>query len=245
MGVNAGMTLRAAIANLEVGENSIINVFDANGFLQPLSVHNLDTLVYDVLVSENLTIEVIAQNNEKATYYFDFGLASNEAILFSNILPIDQENKRIMELPRSSTSLSMLAMLFANEGATIRILDKAGFERTLGYLNIDDVVEVTAPDGVTKVVYGFDEGMFPVSVNPIDESISEVVIYPNPVTNILNIKGMELAAVEVYSIAGTMMISEQVSYNNRVDVSSLPRGIYVIRMTDVKGMVALDKFLKK
>ena len=245
MGATPGMTLKEAISNLEAGDNSIINILDANGFLQPLAVHNLDTLIYDVLVSENLIIEVIAQNNEKAWYSFDFGLASNEAILFSNILPIDQENKRIMEFPRNSTSPSMLSMLFANEGATIRILDKAGFERTTGYLNVDDIVEVTAPDGVTTVVYGFDEGMFPVSVNPIDESVSNVVIYPNPVNNILNIKGIELAAVEVYSIAGTMMISEEVSYSNRIDVSSLPRGIYVVRMTDVKGMVALDKFLKK
>lgn len=244
-GVTAGMSLRAAIADLEVGPNSILNVLDANGALQPLSVHNLDSLVFDVPVSDQLTIQVVAENSNIATYSFDFGLAGNEAILLSNILPIDQENKRIMVLPAGSSAASMLSMVFANEGATIRILDKAGFERTIGFINVDDVVEVTAADGVTSVIYGFDEGMFPVSVQHIYDSMEDVVIYPNPTGNVLNIKGFEVSSVQVYSIAGTMMISEESTYNNRVDVSHLPMGIYIIKMTDIEGRVAMDKFLKK
>ena len=246
IGVTVGSTLNEALTQLEVAETSILNVLDASGTLQPLTMRSsLDSLDYDVLVSEDIMLQVVADNNDSETYYFDFSLASSEAILLSNIIQIDQENKRIMQFPSGATSPSMLAILFANEGATIRVLDKVGFERTTGYINIDDVVEVTAPDGITKVVYGFDEGMVPVSVNPGFEYSTDVVIYPNPAGNILNIKGFEVSAVEVYSVAGTMMISKTASYSNRVDVSDLPHGIYIIKMTDVKGKVALDKFLKK
>jgi hypothetical protein len=244
-GATVGMTLKDVLANLQFGDKSVLNVVDASGALQPLTVHNVDSLMYDVMVSNNVFIEVVAENKDKMTYSFDLGLGNSDAILLSNILEIDQENKRIMELPLGSSAPGMLRMVFANEGATIRILDKGGLERTMGFLNIDDVVEVTAPDGVTKVVYGFDAGMFPVSVNPYEESPAEVVIYPNPVSNILNIKGFELASVQVYSISGTMMISETASYSNRVDVSRLPHGIYVIKMMDVNGRIAIDKFLKK
>lgn len=245
-GVTVGMTLKEALADLEIAPTSILNVLDASGALQPLTMHNLDTLVYDVLVSEDIMLEVVAENKDAAVYYFDFGLASNEAILLSNIIVIDQENKRIMELPLGSTSPSMLSILFANEGASFRILDKAGFERTTGFIKVDDVVEVTAPDGVTKVIYGFDEGMFPVSVEADLQRAGEFMIYPNPVNNVLNFEGMTPSVIEVYSIAGSKMIYDtDPSYTNKIDVRSLPRGIYVIKLTDEQGRVEVDKFLKK
>ena len=244
-GVTLGMTLKEAIANLVVSNKSVLNVLDSKtGAFQPVVIHNLDSLVNDVLVSDNVFLQVVAESSDNAVYSFDFGFASNKAVLISNILEIDQVNKRIMELPINSTPMSMLSMVFANEGATLKILDKAGFARTIGFLNIDDVVEVTAADGVTKVIYGFDAGMFPVSVNRSVESPINVVIFPNPVTYVLNIKGLELASVQVFSLSGTMVIS-QTSYSNRVDVSDLPLGIYIIKMTDVTGKVAVDKFLKK
>jgi hypothetical protein len=243
-GITAGMTLKEVVANLEAGDKAIVNVLDANGALQPLAMHNLDSLVFDVLVSDKITIQVIAENNDMATYRFDFGLASNEAILLSNILQIDQDKKFIMEFPVNVTAPSLLSMVFANEGATVMIMDKGGFEREMGFMSIDDRIVVTAADGVTKVTYRFSEDIS-VSARKFVESAVNVVIYPNPVNDVLNIKGFELASVQVYSMSGAIMISETASYSNRLDVSGLPFGIYVIKMTDVEGRVAIDKFLKK
>jgi hypothetical protein len=243
-GITAGMTLKEVVANLEAGDKAIVNVLDANGALQPLAMHNLDSLVYDVLVSDKITIQVIAENSEMATYSFDFGLASNEAVLLSNILQIDQDKKFIMEFPVNITAPSLLELVFANEGATVSIMDKGGFEREMGFMSIDDRIVVTAADGVTKVTYRFSEDIT-VSVKRSIETATDVVIFPNPVTNVLNIRGFELASVQVYSISGTMMISETAPYSNRIDVSSLPFGVYVIKMTDIEGRIAVDKFLKK
>jgi hypothetical protein len=243
-GITAGMTLKEVVANLGAGSKSIVNILDANGALQPLAMHNLDSLVFDVLVSDKITIQVIAENNDMATYRFDFGLASNEAVLLSNILQIDQDKKFIMEFPVNVTAPGLLSLVFANEGATVAILDKGGFEREMGFMSIDDRIVVTAADGVTKVTYRFSEDIS-VSARKIVESPVDVVIFPNPVSNVLNIRGFELASVQVYSISGAIMISETASYSNRLDVSSLPYGIYIIKMTDVDGRVAVDKFLKK
>ena len=76
-GVYVGMTLKEILANLEISDKSVLNVVDVNGVLQPLTLHNLDTLMYDVLVSNNIFIEVIAENKNKTSYSFDFGLPSN------------------------------------------------------------------------------------------------------------------------------------------------------------------------
>lgn len=243
-GVTVGMKLKDAIANLEVAEKSVLYVLDAAGALQPLRVHNTDTLVYDVLVSDQLTLQVVAENNDKATYYFDFEFASNEAVLFSDVLEIDQEKKLIMELPLNSTAPSMLGMVYASKGATIKILDKADFERTIGFMYMDDKVEVTAADGVTKVYYTFNEQQSTVDVNRYVDSPANAVLFPNPVTTVLNIKGFEVSTINIYSLSGVLMISKS-DYNQSVNVSNIPSGIYIIQMTDVKGRVAVDKFLKK
>lgn len=243
-GATAGMTLKEVLANLEASDNAVINVIDANGVLQPLTMHNVDSLVYDVLISDKITIQVVAENNDNATYNFDLGLASSQAILMSNVLQIDQDKKFIMEYPLHITAPGLLAIVYANEGATVTILDKGGFEREIGFVSIDDRIVVTAADGITKVVYRFSEDIS-VSARQTIESSMDVTIYPNPVKNVLNIKGIDLSSVEVYSISGTMMISETTSYSNRLDVGILPRGIYVIKMTDTKGRIAVDKFLKK
>jgi hypothetical protein len=243
-GVTAGMKLRDAMANLGVSSKSIVNILDANGALQPLKMHSIDSMIYDVLVSDKLTVQVVAENNDMATYSFDFGFASNEAVLLSNIIQIDQDKKFIMEFPENLTAPGLLEMVFTNEGATVSIMDKGGFEREMGFVSIDDRIVVTAADGVTNVIYRFSEDIT-VSVKRSVETSFEVVIFPNPVTNILNIKGLEVASVQVYSISGAMMISQSSSYSNRLDVSNLPDGIYVIKMTDVEGRIAVDKFLKR
>ncbi len=243
-GVTMGMTLGDVVANLEAGSKSIVNVIDANGALQPLKIHGVDSLIYDVLVSDQVFIQVVAENSDMMTYGFDLGIASNEAVLFSNILQIDQDKKFIMEFPVNLTAPALMELVFANEGAAVSIMDKGGFEREIGFVSIDDRIVVTAADGVTTVTYRFSEDIT-VSVNQMDQSTTDVVIFPNPATNVLNIKGLEVASVQVYSISGTMMISQTAAYSNRIDVSSLPFGIYVIKMTDVNGRVAIEKFLKK
>ena len=243
-GVVTGMTLKDALSKLEVAEKSILYVYDAQGSLQPLRVHNLDSLVMDVLVSEDLVLEVVAENNDKATYNFDFNLASNVAILQSTTLQIDQDRKLILTIPERITVPVLLNMVFANKGATIKVLDKAGFQREIGYVNIDDVIEVTAPDGITKAEYKLDESMYSSFRNIYDNTVS-FEIFPNPTSNVLNINGINAASVKVYALTGVMMISENNMFNNKVDVSKLIKGIYLIEITDRQGKVVTDKFLKK
>ena len=243
-GVTVDMTLKDVLANLQAGDKAIVNVLNANGALQPLSTLGLDSMVYDVMASDQIVIQVVAENDDKMTYGLDLGFTSSDAVLWSNILRIDQDTKLIKEYPNNLTAPGFLAMVYANEGATVNVIDKGGFERMTGFMSIDDRIVVTAADGVTKVIYRFSEDLT-VSVKPVTEDFSDVVIFPNPVTNILNIKGLELATVQVYSLSGSIMIHETASYSNRLNVSNLPDGIYIIKMTDIKGRTVVDKFLKR
>ncbi len=244
-GVTAIMTLKEAVDKLVVSPKSLLYVYDASGALQSFKVHNLDSLTFDAMVNESQILEVVAENNDKATYSFDFALPSNEAILMSSVLQIDQQKKLIVNTPFSITSASLLSLVYTNKGATIKVLDKAGFERPIGYVNIDDVIEVTAADGTTKATYKLAENIFSGFIRNTVNPVSAVEIFPNPVSTVLNITGIDLVSVKVYTLTGMNVISTGTLYGNKLNVSDLSNGIYLIEMKDKEGKTVVDKFMKK
>lgn len=244
-GVTTGMKLKDALEKLEIAEKSMLYVYNPTGGLQSLKMHNRDTLVLDVLVSEDLTIEVVAENSDKMTYTFDFGVPNNQAILLSSTLIIDQAAKMIVELPINTTTVAFKSMVFTTKGATIKVLDKAGFERSFGTLYVDDAVEVTAADGVTKTTYKLFEDNVSSVIEVKSNLAFDIQFYPNPVSNVINFVGTELNKVKIYSLTGMLMISNGNLYGNRLNVSNLVSGIYLLEMTDKEGKTVIDKFLKK
>ena len=68
-------------------------------------------------------------------------------------------------------------------------------------------------------------------------------IYPNPVVEILNIAmKTELKSVEIYSVQGQKIFSANAQ---KVDVSNFAAGIYLIRVEDIGGEFATQRFIKK
>ncbi|MEZ0129179.1 T9SS type A sorting domain-containing protein, partial [Flavobacterium sp. LBUM151] len=71
----------------------------------------------------------------------------------------------------------------------------------------------------------------------------ELGIYPNPVSDILNIKTQEeVLNVTVYDITGKS-INTKVN-NNQIDVSSFTKGIYIINIA-TENASYVQKFIKK
>lgn len=72
----------------------------------------------------------------------------------------------------------------------------------------------------------------------------EINIYPNPVSDILNISGLsEENDFEIYNAIGQKVISGKIS-DRKVDVSQLLKGVYFIQIND-KGKLDKFKFIKK
>lgn len=72
-----------------------------------------------------------------------------------------------------------------------------------------------------------------VSVNM--ESLSDLTIYPNPATNILNVKGENLVSAVVYDLNGRLVITSDLMQTNSIDVSRLESGIYTVSIHTEKG----------
>ena len=78
-------------------------------------------------------------------------------------------------------------------------------------------------------------------------SISEVenanvVLYPNPVTNILNIEAQDIQEVSVMDVNGRTVMTLQ--NTNRIDMSNLANGVYFVRVITAEG-VSIQKIAKK
>jgi large repetitive protein len=79
----------------------------------------------------------------------------------------------------------------------------------------------------------------PTGVNP-----DEIVIFPNPVKTVLNVKNISTKAnYKIYNAAG-QLVSTGIILNNKIDVHALINGVYVIDIEDVKG-TAQKKFIKE
>lgn len=62
---------------------------------------------------------------------------------------------------------------------------------------------------------------------------SELFIYPNPAKEKVTIEGIEATEVEVYNALGQRV--KMVRSSNEINVSGLPEGVYLVRITDIEG----------
>ncbi|ROI01133.1 T9SS C-terminal target domain-containing protein [Chryseobacterium sp. G0240] len=78
--------------------------------------------------------------------------------------------------------------------------------------------------------------------NPVDQT--EILIYPNPVSSILNVKNISKEAkYKLYNATGTL-VSSGVILNNKINLSKLINGVYIIDIDD-NGTGIRKKFIKE
>lgn len=73
----------------------------------------------------------------------------------------------------------------------------------------------------------------------------QIGLYPNPVTNLLNIKSTDIniQKVQIYTSLGQLVLVEQTNFTN-IDVSNLLKGAYVVKI-ETKSGVFIKKVLKQ
>ena len=75
-----------------------------------------------------------------------------------------------------------------------------------------------------------------------ENNVLDVEVYPNPVKDILIVKGDDISNVTVFNSAGQQLVYVEDKVN--VDMSSLSEGIYFVKITDRKGNVVVKKIVK-
>lgn len=85
----------------------------------------------------------------------------------------------------------------------------------------------------------------------VDEngSTSSMIVYPNPVTGTFNIRlgnpYEAIGRVDVANLQGSIVFSKNNVSNDGIDISAIPQGMYVVRVTSNMGNVYFGKFVKE
>jgi hypothetical protein len=153
-GFEIGTLLKDVVAGVNVPAGASMNIIDANDAYVPLKTINFDTLYVDVLATSNVYFEVVAEDGATVVVYqlMPNG-AATDAYVTSSIFDVDQDAQLIKLIPEGTTVPALLGNLVPATGATLVLLDKLGYERTVGMVVQDDQLVVTAADGVTTRTY--------------------------------------------------------------------------------------------
>ena len=77
------------------------------------------------------------------------------------------------------------------------------------------------------------------SVDEQETSLVQVTCYPNPATTMVTIDGLEAAEVQVYNAIGQLV--KRVRNSNEINVAGLAEGVYLVRITDAKGVSQTER----
>jgi len=114
------------------------------------------------------------------------------------------------------------------------------------------IIEIT-DDGGTDLG-GSDRVVIDFLIN-VDNTTSTAVfenkpleIFPNPVSNVLNIKSTNIKIKSLCIIgldSKKQMIISQSENQPKINVNQLPEGLYFIKVIDVSGNICFGEFFKK
>ena len=70
---------------------------------------------------------------------------------------------------------------------------------------------------------------------------SRIKVYPNPTTGAVTILGEDIAEVQVYNMLGQTVAT--FGRSNTLELSDLPKGIYLLRLTSENGATKTEKLM--
>ncbi len=153
-GFEYGTSLKTILANVTVPSGARMDVIDGNGAYVSLTVLNFDTAYVNVTVNSNTYLDVIAENGVTEIVYQLLPEANeNNPFVTSDLYSVTQKELLIELVPRGTNVQSFLANLVPSIGASLKLVDKMGFERTDGTVADDDKVIVTSANEMYSLVY--------------------------------------------------------------------------------------------
>ncbi len=152
-----GTSLKQIVQNITVPANASMVIVDKNNAWVPFQRLNFDTLMVDVMISDQIFFEVTAENGTTKILYEVVPLSTpSDAFVLSNLYGVNQELGLISFVPRGTNVETFLKNIIPVAGATVKVVDKNGLTRTRGGLVQDDILVVTSKDGKSIKTYFLD-----------------------------------------------------------------------------------------
>ena len=153
-GFDYGTNLKTLINNITVPAGASMSVVDQNGSYVPYKTLNFDTTYVNVTVNPNVYLDVVAEDGlTRIVYQLQPNTSANDAFILSDVYNVKQKENLIQYVPRGTNFQSFLSNITPSLGASLKLVDKMGFERKLGNIREDDKVLITSSNGLVTKVY--------------------------------------------------------------------------------------------
>ncbi len=230
-----------------VTDNPTDNVYysENNGesWMQVQSDVNISQLLLD---SNGCLTGICSENTSHCGFYKKNGIQWENVFYTENINALGSDNMGnpfIGWYNSSGEEKGIARYRFDNPNAGLMFLNEG-----LPDLNIHDIPTSFAYDGNNNIVFCCtDEGVyycddFAIGITPLDVT-EHVVVYPNPVKNILHINSKkEINNITIYSVLG-QEVWQGTAVN--IDVSDLLSGMYMLQVNTKKGEKSVTRFIKE
>ncbi len=153
-GFDYGTTIKAIIDNVKVPAGATLTIVDGNGAYISSTKLNFDTAYVSVTVNPDIYLDVVAEDNiTRIIYQLQPSTSEGDAFILSDVYEVSQLDNLIHFVPRGTNFQAFLSNIIPSLGATIKLVDKMGFERTEGIIRADDKVVVTSANGLNTRIY--------------------------------------------------------------------------------------------
>lgn len=235
--------------NLDIVSNG--NILFGNGDLTFYSIENIIPYVNGSFgdLNDDGFIDAVTQNSGSGTIYMNDGTSNNWIKIHtvgttSNINGIgarvevySNSGMQIRDV-RSGEGFAFMSSLNTHIGlGTDTSITKIIVRWPSGF--IDEINNPTINESITII-----EGDFPLSA--VDESLYNLVIYPNPVNNVISIKATENLTgkiATVFDLNGKRVLNSSIN-NNMINVETLQTGTYILRI-ELNGRQLIRKIIKR
>jgi hypothetical protein len=185
-GMQYGTQLTTVLDNITVPDGANLNVIDSEGNFVPMKRLNFDTVYVNVTVNTDTWLEVIAEDGvTRINYQILPVTSSDDAFITSDYFNVIQSDFLVEFVPRGISVSNFMSKIAPAAGASVKIIDKSGLERTEGNLAIDDKVVVTSESGDVTNVYFIS--VLPIEALPVTTYLAYVTSYMYAVDQVDNV----------------------------------------------------------
>ena len=196
----------------------------------------------DLTYNTNL-VNLQCQGNEITT----LNVLQNELLETLNIsqnelISLDaSQNPNLKTLYCFSNKLTSLNLKSGNN--TLLTTMWALINPNLTCIQVDNsTFSTNASDWSEDFMVSYSENCGVLGIDPI-ETKPKIILYPNPVKTILNLKSaFGSHKIDVYNRLGQLVLSKTIE--NSLDISKYPSGLYVIKIEDSSGSFEIKKIIK-
>lgn len=157
-----------------------------------------------------------------------------------------------VEISTGSGINEMIQIRDVRSGEGFRFMGSLNTHFGIGQATEVNYIRIKWPSGIVDQINNPDinthhiieEASFTLSIE--DTLVDNLILYPNPTKDVLNLNFNELLYNGNYSIidlSGKLILNSQLS-SNQIDVSNMANGIYFLRVTN-NGITQTQKFIKQ